>query len=122
MSWLTRFLGYDFTIGRLESQVQDYRDLVRTKDEIFSSMLDIKDQEIRRLTDLMLVEHGVIRPESDEPRKPIEKPQPIGKRQSWGSVQKRFEAADAKFAQEAAREQVDKVRDYWLKKDAVKES
>ena len=118
MSWLTRFLGYDFTISRLESQVLDYRDLLRVKEESYNCVLGLKDDEIRRLTDLMLVEHGVIQRESSSAPHTTEKPQPVGRRQSWGSVQKRFETADAKFAAGQAAEMADSVKKYWEKKDA----
>lgn len=112
MSWLTRFLGYDFTINRLESQVQDYRDLVQVREESFRCVLDLKDEEIRRLTDLMLVEHGVIHPEGVV-QQTQEQPRPINRRPSWNQVKTRYEEADAKLAAESS----GKLRDYWLKKD-----
>ncbi len=112
MSWLTKFLGFDELIIAKDGEIVNLYTQLHRKDE----QLREKDQEIRRLTDLMLTEHGVIVRESDEV-KSQEKPQPIGRRQSWGSIQKKFETADAKLAQESAKVMVDSVRDYWIKKE-----
>jgi|SRR5665213_3295902 len=119
MSWLTKFLGFDEIIVAKDGEIVNLYTQLHRKDE----QLRDKDDEIRRLTDLFLTEHGVIHPEYEE-RKTQEKPQPVGRRQSWAATRNKFEAADAKIAKESAKEMTDKVRDYWANKDkeAAKES
>lgn len=75
----------------------------------FDQLLTEKDEEIRRLTNLILTEHGVIRSEG----KSVEKgePRPIHRRQS---MRERLQQAAA----EDAKAHADKVKEHWEKKNA----
>lgn len=106
--WWYRLLGVDLIIGSKMNEIASLKNLL----EYNQHLVDEKDQEIRRLTDLMLVEHGVIHPEG-APQEPREAPKSINRRPSWNQVKTRYEEADAKLAAE----QSGTLRDYWLKKD-----
>ena len=108
MSWLTKFLGFDEIIIAKDGEIVNLYTQLHRKDE----QLSLKDEEIRRLTNLMLVEHGVIHPEGVV-QQTQEQPRPINRRPSWNQVKTRYEEADAKLAAESS----GKLRDYWLRKD-----
>lgn len=115
MSWLTKFLGFDEIIVAKDGEIVNLYTQLHRKDE----QLAMKDEEIRRLTDLMLVEHGVISREPDARTTQPAKPQPIGRRASFRTIRNKFEAADAKVAQEISKDQVEKLREYWGNKDQI---
>lgn len=109
MSWLTKLFGFDQTVAAYEAHI----DALGSANVDLQLQLDKKDQEIRRLTDLMLIEHGVIHQNETGPAQEKSKPQPIGRRPSWRQVQERYEQADAQMA----KTQVNALKDYWTKKD-----
>ena len=120
INFLRRFLGMDLAlteIDTLRARRNELYDQIKELQETHRDELALKDLEIQRLTDLMLMEHGVIIRDNESRATTNEKPQPIGRRPAWSNVRKRFEDADAKMAQTIAKDQVDKVRDYWQKKD-----
>ncbi len=120
INFLRRFLGFDL----LEFSKQAHIDALAQQLVYAHYELVEKDQEIKRLTDLFLTEHGVIHPEVAPDWSKKEKPQPIGRRASFRTIRNKFEAADAKMAQEIAKDQVEKLSDYWTKKnqEAAKEA
>lgn len=123
MSWLARLLGYEEVLNAktrdiisLEAQVQGLFD----QQDMLHEMLRDKDIEIRRLTDLILTEHGVIRPEPVQ-RESTEKSQPINRRENFRTIRNRFEAADRKLAEKITKDHAEVLTDYYKKKNAVAE-
>jgi hypothetical protein len=108
MSWLTKFLGFDEIIVAKDGEIVNLYTQLHRKEE----QLQLKDDEIRRLTDLILTEHGVIIG-TVVTKETTSKPMPIGRRPSWRQVQEKFEQTDAQMA----KDDVTKIRDYWVKKD-----
>lgn len=80
-----------------------------TQREWFYTVLNNKDEEIKRLTNLMLQEHGVLRPQHEAHS--AEKMVPLNKRVSWKEKQEALQKADAKTA-------ADRVKEQWEKKNA----
>ncbi len=116
IEFLRRWLGMDLLLSEIDSLRQKRNELYVELKEThghYQDLLAIKDEEIRRLTDLMLIEHGVISREPDARTTQPNKPQPIGRRASFRSMREKYEAADRKMA----KDQVDVLKDYWTKKD-----
>lgn len=99
-NFLIKFFGLDLALAEKNSEVAH-----------LWQKIDEKDQEIQRLTNLILTEHGLIRVQNTNQSN--EKPAPINKRASWPQVQKDLERAD----QAVARKQVNDLAEYWQKKD-----
>ena len=108
MSWLTKFLGFDEIIVCKDGEIVNLYSIIHD----YKRQLVEKDQEIRRLTDLMLIEHGVIHLDQG-PSAPAEPPKAINRRPSWNQMKTRYEEADAKLAAE----NTGKLREYWVNKD-----
>ena len=118
IEFLRRFVGMDAVITAKQIHIVELTaQLCEAR-----AMIQSKDEEIRRLTDLMLTEHGVILRENETRATPTEKPQPIGRRPAWSTVKKRFEDADAKMARQLAKDQVDEMSKYWKDKNSKAES
>lgn len=104
MSWLSKFLGFDDICTNYECHIA-----------WLESTMTSKDEEIQRLTNLILMEHGVIIREPFSGEVPKRAPQAVNRRETFRDVRKRYEEADKKFATD----QVNDVKDYWTKKDQI---
>lgn len=109
MSWLSRLLGYD---ASLEMFDVERRFLQATINEA-QVIIKRKDEEIQRLTNLMLTEHGVIHEANLRPDPKTTEPLPLNSRFSWTKKQRSMERADALVA----RTRNEKLEEYWKKKD-----
>lgn len=114
-NWLLRYLcGLPIEEADRRVDVQLLRVAEKEKSfteqrEWFYTVLQAKDEEIKRLTNLMLQEHGIIRtvPTSNSNEKMV----PLNKRMSWKEKQEELQRADAKAA-------ADKVKKQWESKRA----
>lgn len=103
MSWLTKLLGHDEAMFSLTTHIGWLQE-----------ELQLKDQEIQRLTNLILTEHGVIRPEfgaigTGEPRM-------INRKSSWPQRQREFEKLDRTIGKKPVDTSVDDKEAYWNQK------
>lgn len=111
-----------FTFDELNSRVAaargDYKEERAYFTEIFEKkdvILRERDQEIRRLTDLMLTEHGVIQRDLKLVDNSERKFLPISGRKRWQQTRAELEKKDhAKAAEQTA--------EYWRKKNAGQNS
>lgn len=109
MSWLTKLFGFDEIIVAKDSEIVNLYTQLHNRDR----MLELKDHEIRRLTDLMLKEHGVIH-DFTEPKN-LEQPRLVNRRTSWPQRQKELERLDRTIAQKPS-DPVGEMADRWNKK------
>jgi predicted HNH restriction endonuclease len=108
MSWLSRLLGMDAIVEAKDLEITN----LYTQLHNYQQMLELKDHEIQRLTNLILMEHGVIVRERFEGEIKSGSPKAINKRPNWRAVQKDFEKADMSVA----KSQVDDIKEYWENK------
>jgi hypothetical protein len=78
--------------------------------EFFYKVLENKDEEIKRLTNLMLQEHGII-PREGFTESPGRTLQPLNKRVPWKERQEQLQ-------KDAAKQQADLVKKQWEEKNA----
>lgn len=79
--------------------------------EYYQHELDKKNLEIQRLTDLILTEHGVIRPTQATSERKIT--EPIQRSQSWQSKKSDLEKKDRIEAQNLLNENAAKLAERW---------
>ena len=79
--------------------------------QTFYSILDAKDREIQRLTNLMLQEHGLLRGNDGEALRKSTEMKPFNKRISWKERQEQL-------TRDAAKKQADSTKEHWDKKNA----
>ena len=115
MSWLSKFLGFDALIESRNDLIND----LRIEVENHLDTIKHKDQEIRRLTDLMLTEHGVINEDNLRPAQSETKDQPveINAKFSWPKKQRELERKDREMAKSRSEE----IAKYWAAKNAESE-
>ena len=115
MSWLSEFLGFDSLIESKNDLIND----LRIEVENHLDTIKHKDQEIRRLTDLMLTEHGVINEDNLRPAQSETKDQPveINAKFSWPKKQRELERKDREMAKSRSEE----IAKYWEAKNAQAE-
>lgn len=105
--WILSWLGITGLIHNANNLVVANRDEV----QYLRLKLQDKDEEIQRLTNIILKAHGVIPPEASAEL--AERPEPIVRHVSWSARQRALELADKKIA--------DEKESYWLKKNAEAE-
>lgn len=108
INFLRRCLGMDLIITAKQLHIVELTAQICS----LQASNDVKSQEIKRLTDLILTEHGVIKPEGiPQERKTFT---PLNRRPNFRSVQRQLEEADRGMASK----QVDAIKEYWEKKQA----
>ena len=98
---------YDSLGVQFDSKVEDWQKLIATSHEY----IVLKDNEIQRLTDLMLTRSGFIS-EAPNTSGSKEAPRPLNNRLSWRAMQKEYELTDA-------RRHADEVEQRWKAKQAA---
>jgi len=112
VNWLRKFLGLDIIIESKDCEIASLHSMIQD----LNNMILYKDSEIKRLTDLMLTEHGIINEANLRPAQ-TEK-QPINARYSWPKRQRELEKKDRELAKNLTSE----VEDYWKKKNSEAEA
>lgn len=112
MSWLTKFLGFDLIIESKDSEIVNLQIQLQHQNEVIAA----KDQEIQRLTNLILTEHGVIQREG-EAKVSESKPQIVNRRGSFKALRDKYERADAAMAEKISQEHTEVLTEYWTKKN-----
>lgn len=109
--WVVKLLGgftaEEFDLCRCEanSRVEVVQEQLQNAREV----LQLKDNEIQRLTDLMLTRAGFLAPALTSQTE--NKHEPINRRLTWQQRQKELEKADAK-------KMADQTETYWKEKTA----
>lgn len=104
MSWLTKLLGHDEAMFSLTTHIG-----------WLQGENEKKDEEIRRLTNLILIEHGVIHPELSIGSAGKE-PQMINRKSSWPQRQRELEKLDKIVGGKSKDTSVDEKEKYWHEK------
>lgn len=101
-NWLIKKLGGFTTqeVDAAERSASDLTDQIEKGIAWLQGLIEKKDLEIKRLSDLIFTRAGFII--SDQPEK--ESPKSINKRPSWRAIQRNLEDNDAKLAAEQLRE------------------
>lgn len=103
---LIKFLG-GYTPLELEKANYFGRDESDRQVRYYQELLNARDEEIKRLTNLMLIRAGFIAPLTSQTE--INQHEPINKRQSWPARQRELQQQDAKRA-------ADLTAERWAKK------
>lgn len=112
MQWVVKLLG-GFTESEMDAvrfEAEARQEAVDGQISFYQNLLESKDEEIKRLTNLMLTRAGFMIGEKISQTE-IKQHEPINRRQTWAQRQKELEKLDAKLA-------ADQTEAYWKEKQA----
>lgn len=96
-TWWLRLTGVDLIIASKMNEIVSLKNIL----EYCNTIIWQKDEEIKRLTNLILTEHGVML-RNNETRAVNSEPRIINKKSSWPQRQRELERADAQLAKQKA--------------------